>query len=382
MPRRLILLLAASALLARAEPLTLLSPEELGQLFFFDPTLSRHQDIGCFTCHQPAAAFIDLRQHAGQNMISQGSGGQHFGIRNAPSIAYAANSPPFHYDATLGRYIGGQFWDGRANDLAEQIAGPLFTHFEMGMRDSQHVSARLEKNPQYAEQLKRQHGQQVFATVGKPGLGYQEARAFRILAQSLAAYEQSAALRTYDSKYDRALKGETKLTPAEESGRALFFDPARSNCASCHAAKTPGSAEEPFSTYAYYNIGVPTNPTLIQLAGREPDYIDHGLMDNPRTDGNPALDGQFRTPSLRNVAVTAPYMHNGVIPDLRTAIHLHDHHNNPARPQPWGNPEVPHTIDDDALAAPPLSDADIDTLIAFLRTLTDRRYEALLPAQP
>ncbi|MDO4777299.1 MAG: cytochrome c peroxidase [Cardiobacteriaceae bacterium] len=382
MRRRLSCLLAAAMLTAQAEPFTLLSPEELGQLFFFDPTLSRHQDMGCFTCHQPAAAFIDLRQHAGQNMISQGSGGERFGIRNAPSIAYAANSPPFHYDAALGRHVGGQFWDGRAIDLAEQVSGPLFTDFEMGMRDSQHVALRLAKNPQYAEQLKRQHGQQVFVTVGKPGLGYQEARAFRVLAQALAAYEKSAALRTYDSKYDRFLAGKAEFSAEEEAGRALFFDPARSNCAACHAAKAPGSREEPFSTYVFYNIGVPGNPMLIRLAQRESDYVDHGLMDNPRTDGNPALDGQFRTPSLRNVAVTAPYMHNGVFADLRTVLHFHDHYNHPARAQNWGKAEVPHTIDYDALAAPPLSDAEIDALIAFLKTLTDQRYEALLALQP
>ena len=124
---------------------------------------------------------------------------------------------------------------------------------------------------------------------------------------------------------------------------------------------------------------------MIRLAGRPADYIDHGLKDNPKTDGADALDGKFRTPTLRNIAVTAPYMHNGVIPDLRGVLHFFDHFNqprpNPATGRDWDAPEVPDTVDSTRLNAPPLSDADLDALEAFLRTLTDARYEALLPPQ-
>ena len=271
-----------------ASAATLLTPEELGQLFFFDPSLSQAQDIGCFTCHQPANAFADTRQNAGKGMVSLGSGGMHYGIRNAPPVTYAANSPRFHYEADSGLYRGGQFWDGRASDLEEQITGPLFTSFEMNMPDALAVTARLEKNAQYAYNLKALYGNAVFNTVGKPGLGYQTARAFSELQNTIAAYERSPALRSYDSKYDRYLQGQATLTPQEERGRQIFFDPARSNCASCHLGKAPGSTEEPFSNYYYYNIGVPRNPELIRLAGRAADYIDHGLMANPRTMATPA----------------------------------------------------------------------------------------------
>ena len=106
-------------------------------------------------------------------------------------------------------------------------------------------------------------------------------------------------------------------------------------------------------------------------------------MANPLSDGSPALDGKFRTPTLRNVAVTAPYMHNGVIPDLRGVLHFFDHYNqprlNPATDKDWDAPEVADTIDRARLQAPPLGDEDIAALEAFLRTLTDARYEALLP---
>ena len=377
-------LLWANALITTsATAATLLTPEELGQIFFFDPSLSQAQDIGCFTCHQPAYAFADPRQNAGKGMVSLGSGGMHYGIRNAPPVTYAANSPRFHYDADSGLYRGGQFWDGRASDLEEQITGPLFTSFEMNMPDASAVTARLEKNAQYAYNLKALYGSAVFNTVGKPGLGYQTARAFSELQNTIAAYERSPALRSYDSKYDRYLQGQATLTPQEERGRQIFFDPARSNCASCHLGKAPGSTEEPFSNYYYYNIGVPRNPELIRLAGRAADYIDHGLMANPRTDGNASLDGKFRTPTLRNIAVTAPYMHNGVIPDLRGVLHFFDHYNqartNPATGKNWDAPEVAETVDSVRLQAPPLTDTDLDALEAFLRTLTDARYESLLP---
>ena len=367
-------LLWASALITTsATAATLLTPEELGQLFFFDPSLSQAQDIGCFTCHQPAYAFADPRQNAGKGMVSLGSGGMHYGIRNAPPVTYAANSPRFHYDE-------------------EQITGPLFTSFEMNMPDAPAVTARLEKNPQYTYNLKARYGNAVFNIAGKPGLGYQSARAFSELQNTIAAYERSRDLRSYDSKYDRYLQGQATLTPQEERGRQIFFDPARSNCASCHLGKAPGSAEEPFSNYYYYNVGVPRNPELIRLAGRPTDYIDHGLMANPLTDGSPALDGKFRTPTLRNVAVTAPYMHNGIIPDLRGRLvsrpadavpHFFDHHNqartNPATGKNWDAPEVAETVDSVRLQAPPLTDTDLDALEAFLRTLTDARYESLLP---
>ena len=253
----------------------------------------------------------------------------------------------------------------------------------MNMPDAPAVTARLEKNPQYTYNLKARYGNAVFNIAGKPGLGYQSARAFSELQNTIAAYERSRDLRSYDSKYDRYLQGQATLTPQEERGRQIFFDPARSNCASCHLGKAPGSAEEPFSNYYYYNVGVPRNPELIRLAGRPTDYIDHGLMANPLTDGSPALDGKFRTPTLRNVAVTAPYMHNGIIPDLRGVLHFFDHYNqartNPATGKNWDAPEVAETVDSVRLQAPPLTDTDLDALEAFLRTLTDARYESLLP---
>ena len=111
--------------------------------------------------------------------------------------------------------------------------------------------------------------------------------------------------------------------------------------------------------------------------------VDKGLLDNPRVTDEKQL-GKFKVPTLRNVAVTAPYMHNGVFANLQTVIKFYDQYNNPQRninPQtgkPWREPEVAETVNLEDLKAKTLSDRKIDALIAFLEILTDKRYEYLL----
>ncbi|MCK9910409.1 hypothetical protein MXD81_14790, partial [Microbacteriaceae bacterium K1510] len=114
------------------------------------------------------------------------------------------------------------------------------------------------------------------------------------------------------SKYDRYLRGEEKLTKQEELGRVLFFSNQFTNCSQCHRLDTIGASEkEPFSNFAYHNIGVPAN-VAVHAANGKP--ADRGLSANPAIKGTSqegAMAGKFKVPTLRNVAVTAPYMHNG-----------------------------------------------------------------------
>jgi cytochrome c peroxidase len=115
----------------------------------------------------------------------------------------------------------------------------------------------------------------------------------------------------------------------------------------------------------------------------KPGYIDHGLLDNPAIT-DPQHDGKFKVPTLRNIAVTAPYMHNGVFRDLKTVIEFYDQYNNPQRilnpetGESWAPAEVAETINKQDLKAKKLSDAKIDALVAFLKILTDQRYEHLI----
>lgn len=128
---------------------------------------------------------------------------------------------------------------------------------------------------------------------------------------------------------------------------------------------------------------MPVNKELRVKNGMKKDFIDGGIYDNPQVN-DINLKGKFKIPTLRNVAVTGPYMHNGVFKDLKTVIEFYDQYNNPNRKinpetgKPWDKPEYALTIDKAELKARPLTDKHVDALVAFLKTLTDKRYEYLI----
>lgn len=350
----------------------------MGQLLFFDPNFSLNRSQSCSTCHDPGRAFTDGRETAALGIASLGDDGHSFGNRNAPTAAYANTSPTFHYDEALGEYVGGQFWDGRAATLADQAAGPPLNPAEMGMPDTATVFARLNANPVYQQAFPALYGKDV---LDDPDAAYQA------MTQAIQAFEKTEQFSPYDSKYDRFLRGEYELTVLEDLGRTLFFSEANVNCSTCHLLKREDAAQEPFTNHQYRNIGVPSNPNIIAAAKLGAEYIDHGLLENPAVN-DPQYDGKIKTPTLRNIAVTGPYMHNGVFKDLRTVVEFYDKYNNPERSinpetgEPWADAEVPQTIDLDELRAQKLTERKIDALVAFMRTLTDARYEHLLEETP
>jgi len=292
---------------------------------------------------------------------------------------YANTSPSFHFDEVLKEYVGGQFWDGRANTLADQAMGPPLNPAEMGIKSAEALLERIQENPFYVTTFKSLYGESVFDSSTK----HDVLPAFQGFANAIQAFENTKQFATYDSKYDRFLKGEYELTVLEDLGRTLFFSNNNVNCNSCHMLKTEDSKQEPFTNHQYRNIGVPSNAEIIRLAGLKSDYIDHGLLENPAVN-DPKYDGKFKNPSLRNVAVTAPYMHNGVFKELRTVMEFYDHYNNterainPETGKPWRAPEVPNTVDKEDLTAQALTDRKIDALVAFMKTLTDKRFEPLI----
>ncbi|WP_424976700.1 cytochrome-c peroxidase [Dinoroseobacter sp. S124A] len=365
------LLCAAAPLAAETEavPTTL---EELGEQLFFDVNFSANRSQACATCHVPDYAFADPR-----GMASLGDDGQSLGDRNAPTLTYAALTPEFHRDRE-NAYRGGQFWDGRASELADQAVGPPLNPIEMGLSDAAAVVARIAENPGY---------KQAFAALFAPDTLSDPARGFRAFAEALAAFERTEALSPFDSKYDRFLRGEVALSKEEELGRLLFFSEQFTNCNQCHQlSRSAIDPRETFTDYRYHNIGVPENGALRAQNGVTPGHIDPGLSANPAVD-DPMARGKFRTPSLRNVAVTGPYMHNGVFAELRTVVKFYNRYNsraetaqiNPETDAPYGKMPVPETLAHEELThGPALDDRRIDALVAFLRTLTDQRYEHLL----
>jgi cytochrome c peroxidase len=378
MKRYLLLIAALFAGNALAE--TAISEAELGRILFFDPAFSANRTMACATCHDPENAFADHRDVVPNRMVSMGDDGHSTGSRNAPTATYASTSPKFHFDRELKEYVGGQFRDGRAATLADQAMLPPLHPLEMGLPDVAEFIRRLRENPIYEEAFTRLYGEHVFDLPRDPQAAPPAHAAF---GKAIQAFENTAVFSSYDSKYDRYLAGEYRLTPLEDLGRTLFFSNNNVSCGRCHRLQAEDTPREPFTNHRYRNIGVPSNPGLLALGRLKTDYVDHGLLENPRVT-DPKYDGKFKNPTLRNVAVTGPYMHNGVFKDLRTVIEFYDHYNNPKRTidpetgKPWAEPEVPATVDKKELEAPALSDRKIDALVAFLKTLTDRRYEPLL----
>lgn len=321
--------------------------EKLGRLAFFDESLSEPAGEACATCHDPAAAFTDPR---GGLPTSKGARAGDAGSRNTPTAMYAAYVPALFYMNDDDGFAGGLFLDGRVNTLEEQAQKPLLNPIEMGNPSVATVAAKLRGAP-YADLFRR--------TFGHAALD-DDAAAFASLAQAIAAFERRPEFAPFTSKYDAYLAGSVELSPAEARGLALFNDEKKGNCAACHPSQ-PGDDDAPpmFTDFTYDNLGIPQNPA-------NPAYptVDHGLM---TTLNDATLDGMFRVPTLRNIARTAPYGHNGYFADLHAIVDFY----NTRDTRRWPAPEVAATMNKDELGHLGLTDAEVDDVVAFLYTLSD-----------
>jgi cytochrome c peroxidase len=368
--------LIGNALAADVADLRLSKMADLGAALFFDVNLSQERTQSCATCHDPARAFTDWRDSGVSAAASLGGDLISLGDRNAPTISYAALTPEFHTNAE-GEYVGGMFLDGREANLVSQAGGPPLNPIEMAFPNKQAVIARLLESQTYEMAFKDLFGEEIFTDIDA---------AYQAMTESVAAFEQTEFFSPFDSKYDRFLRGEYELSREEELGMTLFFSEQFTNCNQCHQLNTlPGSERETFSNYLYHNIGVPVNSVLREANGLGLEYIDKGLLENPQI-SDPLQAGKFKVPTLRNVAITAPYMHNGVFQDLKSVVLFYNKFNtrsssaqvNPETGEIWGEPEVAENISIIELeSAPALDERRINALVAFMRLLTDSRYESL-----
>lgn len=349
-----------------------LSKEELGQVLFFDKNLSNNRTQSCATCHNPNSGFTDDRDNGVSKMASLGDNNKSIGDRQAPTASYAKFSPAFHFDEKKQKFIGGQFWDGRAATLEEQAGGPPLNPDEMGMANKKEVLKRIKENEIYVSSFKNLYGNDILDN---------EEKAYDALTQVIASFEKTDEFSPFDSKYDKYLKGEYDLTALEDLGKSLFFSNNNNSCATCHVLKGEDKEKETFTNYEFHNIGVPSNEILRSKNGVKD--IDKGLLNNP-TINDESQKGKYKVPTLRNVAVTAPYMHNGVFSDLRTVVEFYDKYNNkdrninPETKKVWDEPEVKDTISLKELKAKELNDRKIEALVAFMKLLTDEKYEYLI----
>lgn len=344
----------------------------LGQGLFFDKDLSFNRTQSCASCHQPEHAFTDSRSNQYSFAASIGADGKSLGDRHAPSLSYVGLIPPLQ--ETGGIFSGGHFWDGRARNLEEQASQPLFNSIEMALADETALRDRLLEKDAYAGAFRQLFSDDIFEKANsEPGVLSQA------FSQAIVAFLRTEYFSPFDSRYDRYLLGEYMPTTQEYIGMALFFSKDFTNCSHCHQLNSlPSAKGETFSNYQYENIGIPVNAVLRQQNNKGDDYVDTGFMEQ----------GRFKVPTLRNVAVTAPYMHNGIFTELRTVLMFYNKYNttgedseiNPETGGPWGSPEVSGHLDMFKLnSGVPLSNLHMNALEAFLKMLTDRRYEHLLP---
>jgi len=403
---------------------TLSAAAQLGQKIFSDTALSVSGRQSCATCHVAASAFAEDASASGVDgglPVPLGGAGMNMsGFRNTPSLMYASLTPDF-YIAADGSPNGGFFRDGRAKTLGAQAVLPFTTSFEMGNADAGAVIARLQTRP-YLADFVALYGSAVLAD---------PTTALARMGQALAAFEtENPAFHPFSSKYDYFQKGQAQLTAQELRGLALFNDASRGNCSACHpSTSADGSTPPMFTDYSYDNLGVPRNSLIPANAASAPGYTPVDSDDGVQTYYDlgvcgPFRDqtvdffsscGQFKVPTLRNIALTAPYFHNGRFNSLQDAIGFYVRRD--TNPEEWypvaadgsvtkfddlpavyggqfvvqagvvgsdagylGNVntlEIPYNrhIGD----TPALSAADIDDVITFLCTLTDG-YDPANPA--
>jgi cytochrome c peroxidase len=336
-----------------------LTPKQrLGKAIFFDANLSTPPGQACAECHSPNQGFSNPDINL---PVSRGVHRDRFGGRNDLSAAYAGFSPPLHVDEKEGTYVGGNFWDGRADNLVEQAKGPFLNLLEMANPDAAAVVAKI-RQATYAPLFLEVFGTDALKEVD---------RAYHLAAEAIAAYEMSPEVNAFSSKYDLFLKKLVTLSPAEQRGLALFEDPKKGNCAACHPSQ-PGADGTPplFTDFTYDNLGVPKNPeNPFYYLPREfnpdgPRWVDLGLGAVVK---KASENGKFRVPTLRNVAHTPPYMHNGVFKNLWQVVMFYSTRD----VGPWPSPEVPETVNREELGDLKLTAAEIDDIVAFMLTLSD-----------
>lgn len=310
---------------------------ELGRQLYFDPRLSQNGTVSCATCHNPDKGWTD------GTPVSTGIHGQ-TGNRNAPTVFNTA------YGKTM-------FWDGRAPSLEGQAQGPMVNPVEMGSQTHEEIVERLRKIPGYVEEFEK-----VFGTkVNLDGM-----------AKAIATFERVAAL-SGNSKYDKYYAGDNAaLTESEKRGMVLFglrlnsddeFKPGvelqKAKCTICHVGAN-------FTDELFHNLGVGWD-------ANEKKFKDVGRWAPVPIGAKNDLDqGSFKTPTVRNIELTAPYMHDG---SLKTLEEVVEHYDKGGIANPALDPDMK------PLKLTPQESAD---LVAFMKALTGehKTLAELLPALP
>jgi len=324
----------------------------LGGQLFTDKRFSSTGEVSCSTCHAPDKAFTD-------SPLETSEGVHHLtGTRNAPTLANAA-------------FMKRLFWDGRAKDLEDQSRLPFVNPVEMGLHDRTPIVQLVRTDPDYVRMFREAFGKEP-AEVGMTEV-----------MQAIASYERTLIFG--DSPFDRWYYGDDKHALSESAVRGfkVFLEDGR--CVSCHTIEQDFAL---FTDNRFHNIGVgisriernlPQLESALLLAKARGVNIDKTVLSSGKTSefGRFALTdtlddlGAFKTPTLRNVAVTAPYMHDGSLETLRAVI---DHYNRGGIPE---QEDKPTDYLSGGIRPLNLTEPQIADLIAFLESLTSPQFAAL-----
>lgn len=369
-------LMLLSSKLAYSEPVTALTNltdlQRLGKQIFEDTRLSSPVGQSCASCHQSDKFFADPGK-----VVSPGANPTKFGNRNAPSISYIKFNPELFWNEEEALWMGGFFHDGRAKTIQEQAGGPFLNPLEMGNSTMAEVVDKV-KASGYAKLFEQVSGNAIWQNTDK---------AFDAITKAISAYEQGPEFALFDSKYDYYLQGKIELSAQEKLGLEVFESEEKGNCAACHPSTANQQASgRPyigplFTDYSYDNLGQPANPNLIFYSmdklynPQGKNFKDLGLANNPHINNAHEEKGKFKVPTLRNIAKTAPYLHNGVFNELVEVVEFYNQrdvelkkHLNDRR---WAEAEVADNVNDEELGDLKLSAEEVDALVAFMQTLTD-----------
>jgi cytochrome c peroxidase len=386
------------------------SPEQkLGDLLYRDTNLSLERNQACESCHslkreqvltevrpdvfklkmQPSISFADPDNLQNGTAVADGSVDGKFGTLNTPSAGYAAFSPFFHWDRSEGLYVGGQFWNGRANALKDQAAQPPLNPVEMALPSKWAVVTRLKENQRYVRLFKKIYDidldliaayEQAPSDVTPPPGVF---AAYDAMAKAIGEFEKSRFFNRFDSKFDFVMAGVTQFNDQELRGFALFNGKAQ--CSACHVTDmTIAPDGSPFpallTDFTYDNLGVPCNQNI--PGDPEPNPGLGGRPDIAAKDPDGNEIGKHKVMSLRNIELTPPYMHNGAFATLEQVVHFYNTRD--AKPQVcmdindpgfgvdcWPEPEFAATMNVDELGNLHLTAQEEADLVAFMKTLTD-----------
>lgn len=371
--------------------------EMFGKALFFDVNLSINNNQSCAACHAPDVGYTgpneEINLHGG---VYEGSIPGAFGDRKPPASAYAGDSPIFYYDVEEEAWVGGMFWDGRAtgwilgDPLAEQAKGPFLNPKEQAIPDAKTLCEKVMASS-YAYMYEVVYGEPLDCSTTEA-----VSEAYDRFGQSIAAYERSAEVNLYNSRFDRfwdkareksldvtqiSMKNWSKykwmgLNNDELRGLAVFNTQAQ--CSACHTLEE-GSAGYPlFTDFTYDNLGIPKNPEN-PMTMSDPTWADPGLGGFLKSAGYPeevysAEMGKFKVPTLRNVALRAcdpnqvkAYGHNAYFKSLEDTVHFY----NTRDVNSWPEPEVAENVNTTEMGNLKLNKAQELWIIAFLKTLSD-----------